>query len=717
MTTNSALWPAVPADPIIAPGRTLVLWIKNGQNEAMTAADFNAHFGAHLTAGVDLVEIHSGGMANGGLRGIQVMTNTGYDVSRAYYLNDAETVADQPLQYHWESGTTRQTTIGVGVATPGYAAPEQVPSGLVATPNDVTAPAITDLTGGTETPDTEDLTLDFGVTDAHQVRTVELTLDTDVDEPNTRFLRFGAPDRYAYTIPAVDLYGKRWIEYTVTTSDGTNTSSLGPVRIELAGGPEAPVRLNVTDGQYVGGPTRLSATTAGDPGDLELAVDDVPAAEPVPALEAAPIFAFEATNTDAFFRNGVRIGDQVLTIFDEGFYERIETVTATIPVEQAVQGEHLTVGIYAGTKAWPQPDLNENNDDFAALNLRLALPDGRVLRPVSCAGAGEGQTETVRTCPDPATRIGFADANQVYFTATFDIPDDAFDSLAHVWDTTTVEDGPHTVTASAGAETLERTVRVDNTAPSVESAMGDGQHVRGPITIDATASDEGAGLVVGGLTAELDGEPIELPHETSSLELEPGDHEVVFTARDKVGNETARTIAFTTADERPEATLGSPDENATVTAGTVDLTATVDSPEDDALTVRFREGHTFVPTDAEVRAYDGTTGIARGTGRAGKVVLTTEQLAQVAGTDGVAHQVSSDTEFPYQLFTVAVPGNAGSDAQARLSWTGAANAGAKVLLYVRDTGTGAWEEVARRITDDANTFTLEAHGAHGRPHR
>ncbi|AEG43896.1 lamin tail domain-containing protein [Isoptericola variabilis] len=707
VVTNSALWPATPADPVIEPGRTLVLWIKNGANQHLTAADFNAHFGSRLTAGVDLVEIHSGGMANGGLRGIQVQTNTGHVVSRADYMNDAQTVADRPIQYRWESGT-RQRLVGVDVATPGYVSPEQVPAGLVATPEDTSAPVITDLTGGIDAPDTDDLALELEVTDDRQVRTVALTIADDVGEPTTRHLRFDAPNRYAFTVPAVDLYGKAWVEYTVTASDGTHTSTLGPVRVQLEESEPAPVRLNVADGQHVGGATRVAGTTSGDPAGLSLAIDGEPVDGLTPALEAPALFAFEATNTDAFFRNGVKLGDDVLTIFDEGFYSRIETVTSEVPVERIARGEDLTLGIYAGTKAWPEPDPNENNDDFSAMNLRLALPDGRVLRPEVCAGAGEGQAETVRECPDPATRIGFSDANQVYFLATFRIPDDAFDSLAHTWDTTAVADGEHTVSATAGEQSVTRTVVVDNTAPEITTALVDGETYRGDIEIDAEASDAGSG--VASLTATLDGEAITLPHATSSLTLSPGEHTLVLTAKDRLGNTTERTVTFTTPDERPDVALGEPADGATVRSGDVTLSATAGSANGDDLDVAFRKGYAFDAADAEVSAFAGTTTDAAATDRDGATELTGDELAKLVGTDGVASEVSSDTELPYQLFTVDVPDDAGEDGRVRIAWSGSANADAKVLLYVLNVETGRWQEVDRYVTTGSAATEFELGG-------
>ena len=260
VTTNQALWPATPRDPIIDPGQTLVLWVKNGANESLTAADFNAAFGAHLTAGEDLVELRTAGMANGGLRGIQVMTNTGIDTSTTYYFNDAQTTATTAIQYAWNppassdhlwvpetADGTVQTMTELAVPTPGYTHPRQVSDGLVATPASDTAPTIDDLTGGPLLPETEDLTLGFDVGDDHQVRTAELTLTTDVGDPVTRSLRFESPGRFVYTIPAVDLYGKQWVDYRLEVSDGTHTEQPrpgpgGPDLRPAAAGPAQPRR-------------------------------------------------------------------------------------------------------------------------------------------------------------------------------------------------------------------------------------------------------------------------------------------------------------------------------------------------------------------------------------------------------------------------------------------------------------------------------------------
>ncbi|WP_416953712.1 metallophosphoesterase [Nocardioides sp. T5] len=721
VTTNQALWPAVPRDAVIDPGQTLVLWVKNAANEAMTADDFNAAFGESLTAGEDLVELRTAGMSNGGLRGIQVMTNTGIDTSTSYYFTDAQTTATTAIQYAWnpadspdhlwvpqpKDGTVQTMTL-LDAPTPGYTHADQVPDGLVATPANDTAPRIDDLTGGPLLPETEDLTLGFDVRDDHQVRTAELTLATDVGDPITRSLRFESPDRFVYTIPSVDLYGKQWVDYTLEVSDGTHTTTLGPVRIDLGEGPRPPVRLNHADGDFVSGDAPVTATTDGDPSGLSLAIDGQQVDDVVPSLEASPRFAFEATNTDAFFRNGVKIGDEVLTVFDEGFYERTETVAADVPLEQVVRGEQVTIGIYAGTKAWPQPDANENNDDWVAVDPRLALPDGRVLRPVSCAGAGEGQEPTERSCPAPDARIGFSDANLVYFLATFDVPDDAFDSVLHQWDTTAVADGQHTVTAAAGGQSATRTLVVDNSAPQISATVEDGATMRGSFDVDAQATDAGSG--VESLTATLDGEEITLPHPTSSVELEAGGHELVLTAVDTLGNTRTRTIAFTTPEEQPSASLQAPEDGAEVEAGDVTLEATPSDPEGDVLDVEMRRGFHLAADDEAVTASAGTAYDAGRVTRDGAVLLGEDDLAAITTTDGLVATTESDDLFPYQLYTVEVPEGAGDDFTARVHWSGSANAEARIGLHVLDVAAGEWDEVDEHLsTGGAPTeFELDA---------
>ena len=702
VTLNATLWPATPDDVVIPAGGTLVAWIVNpvGVTNGLTAADFNEAFGTDLVLGEDLVQLFNGGMANAGSRGIQVATDTGHDVSRAYYFDNDQTTADTAIQYGWNPGDgahvwrpeapagTTQTMMSLAPPTPGFVSAEQVPASFVAAPEAGAAPVIEDLTGGSDVPDTAALDLGFAITDDVLVRSVTLELADNLGATQARNLTVEAANRFHYSVPAADLFGKRWIEYTVTASDGLQQSTLGPVRVDLVDGEPDPVRLNLTDGQFVSAQTRVSATGA----DVALEIDGAAIEDAVPSLETGPVFAFEATNTDAFFRNGVKLGDEVLRIFDEGYYARIVTVDATVPVERVAPGEQVTLSITAGTKAWPNADVNENNDDLAAQNPRLALPDGRVLYADHCATTREENGQVTAPafvdCPDPAERIAFSDASLVSFLATFTIPEDAFTSVSTVWDTTAAEDGEHAVTARSGADVVTRSVVVDNTAPAIESTVVEGERYRGHLVVDAAATDGGVG--VAEITGVLDGKPISLPLATSSLALAPGAHVAEFTATDAVGNAATMTVSFETADEQPAIQLDGPTDGEIIEGDTAELAATPTSAEGDALDVSFRAGHGYAPGDESLVALRGTVADSQAVDRSAGEVLGEADLAALLGTDGVNVETTSATGLPYQLYTIAVDAEVGAGALARVDWRGSANAGAKVILYVR-TVDGTWE--------------------------
>ena len=256
-----------------------------------------------------------------------------------------------------------------------------------------------------------------------------------------------------------------------------------------------------------------------------------------PALERTPIFAFEATNTDAFFRNGVKLGDEVLTVFEEGFYDRLVTVPTKVPVEEIAKGQPLTVSVWAGTKAFPVVSTDDNNDDFSIRNLRLALPDGRVLRPTlvgvhasngTTAVAGPGPADGGPTNSDatrqrlrrgdlrrPGQRVRLAGTRLGHH---------------HRRRRSTHGQGP-----PARSPSPSPPVQVDNNEPSVTAAMGDAR-LRGPFTVDADATDAGSG--VASLSTTLDGADVTLPHPTSSLELMPGATRGLADRSDEIGNTT-----------------------------------------------------------------------------------------------------------------------------------------------------------------------------------
>src|SRR5699024_9103203 len=155
-------------------------------------------------------------------------------------------------------------------------------------------------------------------------------------------------------------------------------------------------------------------------------------------LAGEPVFVFEVSQTDFYFRNGVRIGEDVLMIFDEGTYADTETMSTAVPLDHVRSGEDLVVSVWAGTKAAPEIDEAENNADFVISWMRLVLPDGRTLRP-------EGYTD-----PNELIQMGDSAGKHDFYDNTFALPEDAFTAVAHTWDTTAVADGGHQVLATDG---------------------------------------------------------------------------------------------------------------------------------------------------------------------------------------------------------------------------------------------------------------------------
>lgn len=695
-TGSNALWAATPSDVVIEPGQTLVYWIKNGANNDLTAEDFNAFYGTELVLGESLAEIYAGGMANGSARGIQIETNTGFAINTGYYnMNGVRDVqVDQGLHFGVDEGDLHNQQLwGSADPTPGALHSAQTPETAVQLTADETDPQVEDNTADTIDPDAG-LAFTARITDDVQVKTVTLNLQSNADETVQQIvLRAGADDTYTYEVPEADLTGKRWYDYSFTVSDGTNNITTDTQRVTADGVSDAPVRLNLEDDQWVSGTTAVIGASDSLDDPVEVSIDDQ-SVDTEASLEAEPVFAFETTQTDAYFRNGVLAGDDILEIFDKGTYQNVETISTSVPLEYITNERDVTLSIYAGTKAAPEIDPDENNDDFRIRNPRLILPDGRTLTP-----AGLDDPQAWMDMGDSAGKLEFYDAQ-------FDLPDDAFTGAAHQWDTTADEDGDHTVTASLadGDQSVTRNVQVDNTGPQIEiTGVENEQPARGEFILDATAEDAGAG--VANLAATLDGEEIELPYATSSVELDAGDHTFEVIATDELGNESDQTVTFTTPEENPTIGELTPSDDATVEPGDVELSAEVDDPSGDSVDATFYGGlRPSLDSDA-IRASSGTVTDAATLDRATAEPLSEDDVKAMTTLDGLDAAVESDSKFPYQLFEVDVPADAVDGSEVRLNWQGSAETDAQVALYALPSDGSGWEEIDRHVTGQSQDAT------------
>ncbi len=152
------------------------------------------------------------------------------------------------------------------------------------------------------------------------------------------------------------------------------------------------------------------------------------------------------------------------------------------------------------------------------------------------------------------------------------------------WNTTTVTNGSHTVTAvardAAGNTTTSGaiTVTVDNSAPAVAlTAPSSGATLAGTTTVTASASDNvgvaGVRFLVDGaaIGAEATAAPYSVAWNTATAAN--GSHTLTAVARDAVGNTTTSSAVTVTVDNSaPTVTLTAPSGGATV-AGTTTVTA------------------------------------------------------------------------------------------------------------------------------------------------
>lgn len=160
------------------------------------------------------------------------------------------------------------------------------------------------------------------------------------------------------------------------------------------------------------------------------------------------------------------------------------------------------------------------------------------------------------------------------------------------WDTTTVQDGSHMLTASAedlagnqGYAEFPVTVKNnigDTTPPSVSfTNPTNGQSVFGPLTISADASDD-AGLET--VKLYIDGTLIrtfkEAPYSLvwSSLAVKDGNHSLKLVARDTSGNEKTAEVAITVVNfvdtEFPTVSFVNPVEGQVLNGGSTQISIT-----------------------------------------------------------------------------------------------------------------------------------------------
>lgn len=454
---NDQLWTPSQRHIVIEPGKTLVLWIANEQNERLTIADFNANYGTDLTENEDIVRM-AGGMANDRQRTIVVATNTGYELVRAVYNNGEDhTEPNKGIVYKYPtdgSDAMEMISAGVEVATPGVVDARQVPETLIQVEPDETAPTIKNLTKATEVTPGEEAEIVAEAKDTSLVKTFTLFYKGNRQSTFSSInLRVSQGDSlYWHRIALLDMLGNDYMEYYFVAHDGTNERTSDTFRINVVDKRPSP-RLNLQNGDTLSRETVVNGHAKGvNPEDLRLFIDGAEVKDTYRALASQAYFVFEAEGIDADFKNAVVIDKLVLQLLDKPI-PRYTTIVVPIDPNHLDNGA-MTIAVRAGSKKSSfEENREENLDDFNVKNVRLLLSDGTEIRDPKYSD------------PEMVLDMGDDGNYRPVVAFNFSIPAHKLTSKAFKWMTSSVPDGKHVIKVTAPDGKARAKVTVDNTPP------------------------------------------------------------------------------------------------------------------------------------------------------------------------------------------------------------------------------------------------------------
>ena len=687
---NDVLWASFDKDLYLESGACMVFWIHNGSNDTLTVDDFNKKFGTNLVENQNIIILENGGMSNSAPRGLRITTNIHDEVNYVTYNvgeNDANgnDHADKTITYRYD-GTKSVKVSNVDTPTPGF-----IPTDLASVGATLQVPKA-EPTVKDNTPETfdNDEGLTFSVTatsDGTTIKTVKLSYkDAKMQDYETYNLtRDGSGDDFKLTLTPADLTAKSSYTYYFTVSDGFKTVTTPVKTTSSTKVSEGDIHFNVTENEWISGTKRI--ITTGD--TLQIGSNTMTAA--TPSIENKAKFIFEASQTDTFFKNAAAIGSDVLGIFNDGTYGEWKTYAYDVDPAYFTKGQTTTIDIHAGNKSNVLVHDAENNDDFVVRNIRLILPDGTTLRAESYVAelgkdVAEKNDKTYQKNYGVAENIKMGDSKNTVeiLHVNFKPEDAAYNGIAYNLDTTKLPDGKVTISGSTGEQSQTVTVRVDNTAPAVQSNIENGQQYKGGNEIRVDVTDSGSG--VASQTVKLDGKKITLPYAFASADMTPGSHTLTVTAEDTCGNKTNKNITFTTPEEDPMISQFSPADGLTQSTKPT-FSAVATDPTGDSMTVSFKKGESYRLGDSNIQT---SSGISNTSGS------NTKDF-----DDG-----QSGNGFPFEQFDVTVGEQVSPSDDLNVQWTGKTNE-AKTFLYAYNTVTGKWDRMDTTVTaNEDGTVTL-----------
>ena len=337
--------------------------------------------------------------------------------------------------------------------------------------------------------------------------------------------------------------------------------------------------VNVADGDVLSGQCQFIASGVSGIG---MSVDGVS----LGVNAGQPCFRFTATGVDYEGGNIYYKGAAFTSIpstsgsfeieFDSSVFESGDATLTYVPSSVGFEyGKGLVYGTY-------------NLDDQEVTDVSIVLPNGETVTPESVIlhypVVGTGDTRDVTETYDPKKVYSMGDGWSADTGMGGSTPNTAlyvsfvFSGLAEKigastgfvasFDTTTLADGEHTLTVTAGGETVKEVKFVtDNTGPTIDLDLSFGSALY-PEDVIAFSANDPSGDVT--LNADIDGKPYTPGKSLERYAL--GKHLLTVTAADPFGNSSTVCVEFVLCEKSAEIEGG-------LEKQTVDPTVTGDRAE------------------------------------------------------------------------------------------------------------------------------------------
>ncbi|MCB7136408.1 metallophosphoesterase [Cellulosimicrobium marinum] len=453
---------------------------------------------------------------------------------------------------------------------------------------------------------------------------------------------------------------------SATTTAGLSATSAVTVNNSAPGAPA----ITPADGALLTGRQTILATPpeGGDaPSGIEVDGTPLSAVETLGGGTSAFVFTVGSNSIEARYVNHLLVNGQRIDLVDRDYVS--ETVRVDVPNGYLVPGRNA-ITFVAGT--FPT-SCGDNRDDFAISGIGLEPSHG------TATGIGIA----------PSYSMGDGNCGSSSKPTEVDLPFDVVlddDAPAHGLradlDTATLADGEHVITsATAAGAAARRTVTTDNTGPAVVASTPAAGAVLEVATALAVEVEDPAG-VLDGPHVTLDGETVE-PGAPVGPGLEAGDHALVVTATDVLGNESTHEVAFTSLGIPDVPTDLTPEAGTTGVEGSVELGARVAVPGGGDVTATFSRAATATPVLA---AQGETSTLPASLQVEGEEPAAVDAL--VPGDDARLDSPRS-RDVAYQRFEIAAEGDVSGQV---VRWDGVVDPQRLATLHVWDGA--AWTPLA-----------------------